>query len=87
MARSATERPYADRETAARQLVQLAAGIEPVQDGRVHTEKINAPFLSPKGNGSELSEASSALFNKAGSSCAKGALLCACLRLRRARIS
>lgn len=54
MARFVTERPYADRETAARQLVQLAAGIEPVQDGRIHIAKINAPFLSPKGSGSEL---------------------------------
>ena len=38
-------RPYADSEAAARQLVQLAASIEPVQDGRIHIEKINAPFL------------------------------------------
>jgi hypothetical protein len=45
MAKFATERPYADPEAAARQLVQLAASIEPVQDGRIHIEKINAPFL------------------------------------------
>ncbi|TFV37415.1 hypothetical protein E4K65_43775 [Bradyrhizobium niftali] len=32
-------RPYA-----ARKLVQLAASIEPVQEGRIHIEKINAPF-------------------------------------------
>ncbi|WP_456624479.1 hypothetical protein [Bradyrhizobium sp. P5_C12] len=38
-------RPYADPEAAARKLVQLAAGVEPVQDGRIHIEKINAPFL------------------------------------------
>ena len=25
--------------------VEIAAGIEPVQDGRIHIEKINAPFL------------------------------------------
>ncbi|WP_458146609.1 hypothetical protein [Bradyrhizobium sp. UFLA05-109] len=30
-----------------RQLVKLAAGIEPVQDGRIRIEKINAPFLYP----------------------------------------
>ncbi|OKO87558.1 hypothetical protein AC629_13455 [Bradyrhizobium sp. NAS80.1] len=39
-------RPYADTEAAARKLVELAAGIEPVQDGRIHIEKINYPFLS-----------------------------------------
>ena len=32
-------------EAAARKLVEIAAGIEPVQDGRIHIEKINAPFL------------------------------------------
>ncbi|RXG84051.1 MULTISPECIES: hypothetical protein [Bradyrhizobium] len=38
-------RPYADPEAAGRKLVELAASIEPVQDGRIHIEKINAPFL------------------------------------------
>jgi len=46
MTKFVAERPYSDPEAAARQLVQLAAGIEPVQDGRIHIEKINAPFLS-----------------------------------------
>jgi len=39
------ERPFANPEAAARKLVELASGIEPVQDGRIHIEKINAPFL------------------------------------------
>jgi hypothetical protein len=31
-------------------VVELAASIEPVQDGRFHIEKINAPFLyTPQG--------------------------------------
>jgi hypothetical protein len=48
-------RPYADPEAAARKLVELAAGIPPVQDGRIHIEKINAPFLfTLKGKGSEF---------------------------------
>ncbi|ULK98825.1 hypothetical protein [Bradyrhizobium sp. I71] len=48
-------RPYADPEAAARQLVQIAASIEPVQDGRIHIEKINAPFLfTLKGRGTEF---------------------------------
>jgi hypothetical protein len=41
----AESRIYADPETAARKLVQIASTIEPVQDGRIHIEKINAPFL------------------------------------------
>ncbi|TCU73348.1 hypothetical protein EDE08_104640 [Bradyrhizobium sp. R2.2-H] len=51
----AEPRPYADPEAAARQLVKLAAGIEPVQDGHIHIEKINAPFLfTLKGRGTEF---------------------------------
>ena len=41
----AESRIYADPETAARKLVEIARTIEPVQDGRIHIEKINAPFL------------------------------------------
>lgn len=49
------ERPFADPAAAARKLVQLAASIEAVQDGRIHIEKINAPFLfTLKGRGSEF---------------------------------
>ena len=40
------DRPYSDPEAAARKLIELAKGIEAVQDGRIHIEKINAPFLS-----------------------------------------
>ncbi|MCK1622412.1 hypothetical protein IVA98_03965 [Bradyrhizobium sp. 160] len=50
----AEARPYADPEAAARHLVQLAS-IAPVQDGRIHIEKINAPFLfTLKGRASEF---------------------------------
>jgi len=40
------ERPYSDPEAAARKLVEIAAGIEAVQDGRINIEWINAPFYS-----------------------------------------
>ncbi|WP_035678393.1 hypothetical protein [Bradyrhizobium liaoningense] len=51
----AEPRPYADPEAAARQLVQLAASIEPAQDGRIYIEKMNAPFLfTLMGRGSEF---------------------------------
>jgi hypothetical protein len=39
------DRPYANPDTAARKLIEIAYSIEPVQDGRIHIEKINWPFL------------------------------------------
>jgi hypothetical protein len=36
----------ADPEVAARKLMEIAHSVEPVQDGRIHIEKINWPFLS-----------------------------------------
>jgi hypothetical protein len=39
------DRPYADPEKAARKIIEIAKAVEPVQDGRIHIEKINAPFL------------------------------------------
>jgi hypothetical protein len=41
----ATARPYADPEQAARKLLEIANSVEAVQDGRIHIEKINRPFL------------------------------------------
>jgi hypothetical protein len=38
-------RPYADPEKAARRIMEIAHTVEPVQDGRIHVEKINGPFL------------------------------------------
>lgn len=37
--------PLSDPEAAARKLMEIANGVEPVQDGRIHIEKINGPFL------------------------------------------
>jgi hypothetical protein len=44
--------PYGDPETAARKLVELAAGIEVVQDGRIYIERVNVAFVAllPKGS-------------------------------------
>jgi hypothetical protein len=41
----ATDRPYANPETAARKLVEIANAVETIQDGRIYIELINAPFL------------------------------------------
>jgi hypothetical protein len=38
-------RPYDDPEKAARRIMEIAHTVEPVQDGRIHVEKINGPFL------------------------------------------
>ena len=38
-------RPFADPDAAARKLLEIANSIEAVQDGRIHIEKINGPFL------------------------------------------
>jgi hypothetical protein len=38
-------RPYSDPEAAARKLMEIANSVEPVQDGRIHIELINGPFL------------------------------------------
>jgi hypothetical protein len=40
-----TDRPYADPEKAARRLMEHARAFEPVQDGRVYIEVINAKVL------------------------------------------
>ena len=40
-----TPRPWADPEVAARKLLEIANATEAVQDGRIHIEKINGPFL------------------------------------------
>ncbi|MBV8921449.1 hypothetical protein [Bradyrhizobium sp.] len=37
--------PFADPETAARKLMEIANAVE-LQDGRIHIEKFNWPFLS-----------------------------------------
>jgi hypothetical protein len=49
-------RQLADPEVAARKLLEIANSVEPVQDGRIHIEKINWPFLSEfKGSPKEYS--------------------------------
>jgi hypothetical protein len=41
----ATKRPYFDPEAAARKLIKIANSVEAVQDGRIHIELLNGPFL------------------------------------------
>jgi hypothetical protein len=43
------DRPLADPEKAARKILEIANTVEPIQDGRIHIEKINGPFLFKEG--------------------------------------
>jgi hypothetical protein len=47
------DRPFADAEAAARKLLEIANTAEPVQDGRIHIDKINRPFLLEGGSPAE----------------------------------
>ena len=56
------DRPYADPEKAARKLLEIANATEAPQEGRIHIEKINGPFLfrdggSPAEDGAGLAYA------------------------------
>jgi hypothetical protein len=47
-------RPFADPDAAARKLVEIANGIEAVQDGRFFIGQLNATFLASGGSGEEF---------------------------------
>jgi len=53
MMKYASDRPFADPEKAARRLLEITSTVEPVQDGRIHIEKINGPFLREGGSPAE----------------------------------
>jgi len=46
MIKLTTASPFANADTAARKLVEIASGVEPGQDGRIYIERVNAPFLA-----------------------------------------
>jgi hypothetical protein len=45
--------PFADADVAARKLVEVASTIEPVQNGRIYIELVNAPLLKAGGSAGE----------------------------------
>lgn len=47
-------RPYANSEAAARKLVELATGVAPVQDGRIHIENQRTFLFALKATGSKF---------------------------------
>ena len=47
-------RPFADPDAAARKLIEIANGVEAVQNGRIYIKRVNAPFLAAGGNGDDF---------------------------------
>lgn len=41
--------PFDDPEVAMKKILEIASTVEPIQDGRIHLEKINGPFLFEHG--------------------------------------
>ena len=50
----AADRPLADPDAAARKLVEIANDVEAEQDGRIHIERVNEPFLAAGGSGEQF---------------------------------
>jgi hypothetical protein len=50
----AERNPFADPDAAARKLVEIANGVEAVQDGRIFIERVNEPFLAAGGSGEQF---------------------------------
>ena len=46
--------PFADPHVAARKLVEIANGVEAVQDGRIYIERVNEPFLAAGGSADQF---------------------------------
>ena len=46
--------PFADPDVAARKLVEIANGVEAVQDGRIYIERVNEPILAAGGSGDQF---------------------------------
>jgi hypothetical protein len=48
-----SDRAFSDPDNAARKLIEIANTVGAVQDGRIHIELINAPFLQGGGSPTE----------------------------------
>jgi hypothetical protein len=58
--------PFADPDAAARKLIEIANGVEAVQDGRIYIERVNEPFLAAGVVASNSAPGSSAPLRSAG---------------------
>jgi len=48
------DHPFADRDAAARKIIESANDVEAVQNGRIYIERVNAPFLAAGGSGDDF---------------------------------
>jgi hypothetical protein len=46
--------PFADPDASACKIVEIANGVEAVQDGRIFIERINEPFIVAGGSGEQF---------------------------------
>lgn len=72
----ASAHPLADPDAGAGKLVEIASGIEPVQEGRIFIELINMPFLKQSGTGEQFRTAVAWRRSEAGWSRTRAALMC-----------
>jgi hypothetical protein len=49
-----SDHPFANPDVAARKLIEIANGVEAVQDGRIYIERVNTPVLAAGGSGNEF---------------------------------
>jgi hypothetical protein len=49
-----SDRPFADPDLPARKLIEIANGVEAVQDGRIYIGLVNAPFFAAGGCGDDF---------------------------------
>jgi hypothetical protein len=45
---------FADPNAAARKIIEIANGVEAMQDGRIYIERVNEPFLAAGGSGEQF---------------------------------
>jgi hypothetical protein len=46
--------PFANPDASACKIVEIANGVEAMQDGRVYIERVNEPFLAAGGSGEQF---------------------------------
>jgi hypothetical protein len=46
--------PFAGPDAAARKLIEIANGVEAMQDGRIYIERVNEPFLAAGGSADQF---------------------------------
>lgn len=77
-------RPFNDPDAAARKIIEIANDVEAVQDGRIHIERVNAPFLAAGGTADDFRAGVERALRSAGYGSMRAALTCGSLTRARA---